>query len=106
VGVAGTVPYGITSNAKSVRLTARIHIKREFRRTIRRVNNVRRRLDARRGGAHASNGHHEPAHSDAIAAGEAKAFHHEQAFIRFRPYAARGHLDERNPLRERALPNV
>ncbi len=50
-------------------------------------------------------GHREPAHSDAIAAGEAKPFHHQQAFIRFRPYAARGHLDGKNPLTEGALPN-
>jgi hypothetical protein len=41
-----------------------------------------------------------PAHPDAIAEGERKAFHHQQAFIRFRPYASRGHLDGRNPLRE------
>jgi len=48
-------------------------------------------------------GHREPAHSNAISAGEEKAFHHQQAFIRFRPYAARGHLDGRNALPEGAF---
>ena len=43
-------------------------------------------------------GNREPAHPDAIASGEAKPFHHEQAFIRFRPYAAQGRLDGKNPL--------
>jgi len=45
-------------------------------------------------------GTREPAHPDAIASGEAKPFHHEQAFIRFRPYASQGHLDGKNPLAE------
>jgi hypothetical protein len=44
-------------------------------------------------------GRRQPAHPDAIAADEAKPFHHQQAFIRFRPYAGRGHLDGKNPLR-------
>jgi hypothetical protein len=48
-------------------------------------------------------GHREPAHSDAIASGEATPFHHQQAFIRFRPYAAHGALSGRNPLPAGAL---
>jgi hypothetical protein len=43
------------------------------------------------------------AHDDAIAAGRAKPFHHQEAFIRFRPYATTGHLDGRNPLPESAI---
>jgi hypothetical protein len=43
-------------------------------------------------------GRGEPAHPDAIAEGEAKAFHHQQAFIRFRPYGSVGSLGGRNPL--------
>ena len=43
-------------------------------------------------------GRSNPGHSDAIAEGEREAFHHESAFIRFRPYAAVGHLDGTNPL--------
>jgi hypothetical protein len=39
-----------------------------------------------------------PAHPDAIASGEAKPFHHQQVFIRFRPYDERGKLEGRNPL--------
>jgi hypothetical protein len=45
-------------------------------------------------------GTREPAHPDAIANGKAKPFHHEEAFIRFRPYASQGHLDGKNPLAE------
>jgi hypothetical protein len=45
-------------------------------------------------------GHREPAHPDAIAADRAKPFHHQSAFIRFRPYGSRGQLDGRNPLVE------
>ncbi len=48
-------------------------------------------------------GHRDPAHSNAIAAGEEKPFHHQQAFIRFAPYGAHGHLDGKNPLPEAAL---
>ncbi len=48
-------------------------------------------------------GHAEPEHSQAIAAGETKPFHHQSAFIRFRPYAAIGHLDGKNPLAANAL---
>jgi hypothetical protein len=43
-------------------------------------------------------GRAEPAHAGAIAAGDAKEFHHQSAFIRFRPYGSEGHLDGRNPL--------
>jgi hypothetical protein len=45
----------------------------------------------------------EPAHPDAIAAGRAKPFHHQEAFIRFRPYGAHGSLGGRNPLAASAL---
>ena len=38
------------------------------------------------------------AHPEAITRGEEKPFHHQQAFIRFRPYAARGSLTGKNPL--------
>lgn len=48
-------------------------------------------------------GHSEPAHPDAIATDKAKPFHHESAFIRFRPYGAHGHLDGKNPLPENVL---
>ena len=34
-----------------------------------------------------------PAHPDAIAADRAKPFHHQEAFIRFRPYASHGSPD-------------
>ena len=40
------------------------------------------------------------AHPNAIAANTAKGFHHQSAFIRFRPYASEGKLDGRNPLAE------
>jgi hypothetical protein len=42
----------------------------------------------------------DPAHPDAIAAGRAKPFHHQEAFIRFRPYGSQGSLGGRNPLAE------
>jgi len=45
-------------------------------------------------------GTQEPAHQGAIAADAAKPFHHQSAFIRFRPYGAEGALDGRNPLTE------
>ena len=41
-----------------------------------------------------------PAHPNAIAADRAKPFHHQSAFIRFRPYGSEGKLDGRNPLAE------
>jgi hypothetical protein len=44
-----------------------------------------------------------PAHPDAIATDRAKPFHHQSAFIRFRPYGSEGHLDGRNPLSTTAL---
>ena len=37
-------------------------------------------------------------HPEAINEGQAKPFHHQEAFIRFRPYAMRGALNGRNPL--------
>jgi hypothetical protein len=40
----------------------------------------------------------ETAHPGAIAAHAAKPFHHQSAFIRFRPYASEGSLAGRNPL--------
>jgi hypothetical protein len=43
-------------------------------------------------------GHREPAHSDAIDTDKAKPFHHQSAFIRFRPVFSRGSLGGRNPL--------
>jgi hypothetical protein len=48
-------------------------------------------------------GNREPAHPDAIAADQAKPFHRQSAFIRFRPYGARGSLGGRNPLVVNAL---
>lgn len=43
-------------------------------------------------------GHSDPSHPDAIANGEAKPFHSQQAFIRFRPYDSHGELGGKNPL--------
>jgi hypothetical protein len=54
--------------------------------------------ESTKGAATYAYGNRQPAHSDAIAKSEVKPFHHQQAFIRFRPYAAQGHLDGRNPL--------
>jgi len=52
-------------------------------------------------------GHAEPGHPNAIHADDsAGGFHHQSAFIRFRPFAVRGHLDGRNPLAESALADV
>jgi len=51
-------------------------------------------------------GRAEPAHPDAIAEGEREPFHHQQAFIRFRPYASVGGLDGRNPLPESWMATV
>jgi hypothetical protein len=39
-------------------------------------------------------------HPAAIAADRTKPFHHQSAFIRFRPYGSTGKLDGRNPLAE------
>ena len=47
-----------------------------------------------------------PAHADAIAAGQAKPFHHRQAFIRFRPCASSGRLVGHNPLDAASMPLV
>ena len=43
-----------------------------------------------------------PAHRAAIDAHESKPFHHESAFVRFRPYDSRGTWDGRDPLAEAA----
>jgi hypothetical protein len=48
-------------------------------------------------------GMREPEHSNAIDADKVKPFHHQSAFIRFRPYASHGHLDGRNPLPDSLL---
>jgi hypothetical protein len=45
-------------------------------------------------------------HDAAIATGRAKPFHHQEAFVRFRPYASAGHLDGRNPLSEASAAGV
>ena len=36
----------------------------------------------------------EPAHAEAVAAGVREPFHHQEAFIRFRPLGASGHLQD------------
>ena len=43
-------------------------------------------------------GEREPAHRAAVQAHSARPFHHESAFVRFRPYAAEGNWDGCNPL--------
>ena len=48
-------------------------------------------------------GHGDPAHADAIKEQARKQFHHESAFIRFRPLSSRGSLGGKNPLPETAL---
>jgi hypothetical protein len=48
-------------------------------------------------------GKNDPAHPDAIEADKANPFHHQSAFIRFRPYAVEGTLGGKNPLGEHAL---
>ena len=47
----------------------------------------------------------EPAHRDAIAEDQSKEFHHQSAFIRFRPYGAEGGLAGKNPLPESWMSN-
>ena len=46
------------------------------------------------------------AHQNAIKTDRARPFHHESAFIRFRPYGAEGRLDRKNRLPEHALAGV
>ena len=46
---------------------------------------------------------HGQQHHDAIRVDRATPFHHQQAFIRFRPYASKGSLEGKNPLAERVL---
>jgi hypothetical protein len=48
-------------------------------------------------------GHRDPGHPNAIAADAAKPFHHQSAFVRFRPYAMAGSLGGRNPLPAQAI---
>ncbi len=43
-------------------------------------------------------GHADPRHVEAVRAHSARPFHHESAFIRFRPYGAQGRWDGRDPL--------
>jgi hypothetical protein len=43
-------------------------------------------------------GVHDPAHRAAVQAHAARPFHHESAFVRFRPYGAEGSWDGCNPL--------
>jgi hypothetical protein len=45
-------------------------------------------------------GRRDPGHPDAIATDRAKPFHHQSAFVRFRPYGSAGSLQGRNPLGE------
>ena len=47
-----------------------------------------------------------PGHPEAITANHATPFHHQSAFIRFRPYGIEGKLDGRNPIREGLLASV
>jgi hypothetical protein len=42
-------------------------------------------------------------HADAIRAGNAKPFHKQEAFIRFRPLAAAGEIEGKNPLSSEAV---
>ncbi|HWA53493.1 MAG TPA: hypothetical protein VG816_04900 [Solirubrobacterales bacterium] len=46
-------------------------------------------------------GHSDGAHPAATRAHRQNSFHHESAFIRFRPYASQGEWDGRNPLARR-----
>ena len=47
-----------------------------------------------------------PAHQNAITTDRARPFHHQSAFIRFRPYGSVGRLVGKNPLLENALAGV
>jgi hypothetical protein len=49
-------------------------------------------------------GGEDPAHPNVIAADQAKPFHRQSAFIRFRPYGSEGGLGGKNPLGEDWLP--
>jgi hypothetical protein len=48
-------------------------------------------------------GHSEPAHHNAIETDQTKPFHHQSAFIRFRPLASSGSLGGRNPFTDTAI---
>ena len=50
--------------------------------------------------------HRDAAHPAAIAADRQEPFHHQSAFIRFRPYGSEGSLQGKNPLAERWLSPV
>jgi hypothetical protein len=43
-------------------------------------------------------GRGDPRHADSIAENARKGFHHQSAFVRFRPLRVGGHLDGKNPL--------
>ena len=43
-------------------------------------------------------GRPDPSHLNAIKANRATSFHHQEAFVRFRPYRAEGAWDGANPL--------
>nr|MBA2626048.1 spheroidene monooxygenase [Acidimicrobiia bacterium] len=45
-------------------------------------------------------GHARAPHPAAMQADRAEPFHHQSAFVRWRPRDARGHLEGRNPLPE------
>ena len=47
-------------------------------------------------------GRPDPGHLNAIKADRAKTFHHQEAFVRFRPYASSGSWQGRDPLAELA----
>jgi len=49
-------------------------------------------------------GHFDPGHSAAVEAHAARPFHHQSAFVRFRPYGAQGAWDDCNPLARTASP--
>jgi hypothetical protein len=48
-------------------------------------------------------GRRQPAHARAIEADQARPFHHQSAFVRFRPSVMEGSLSGRNPLRSSGL---